>query len=87
MKGDLEEKKAATEENIAKWKQGRHVKKLERRAGFAEDDAVWAILVAADAIDNANLRALDAIAARLDADEATAATGNANEAAAAAGAA
>ena len=70
MKADLEEKKATTEEHVAEWKQGRHVKKLERRAEFAEDDAVWALLVAADAIDNANLRALDAIVARMDADEA-----------------
>ncbi len=70
MKSDLEEKKAATQEHVAKWKQERQVKKLERRAQFAEDDAMWAMLVAADAIDNANLRALDAIVARMDADEA-----------------
>jgi len=70
MKADIEEKKATTEGHVAKWKQDRQVKKLERRAEFAEDDAVWAMLVAADAIDNANLRALDAIVARMDADEA-----------------
>ena len=86
MKDDFEEKKAATEEHVAKWKQERHVKKLERRAQFAEDDAVWAILVAADAIDSANLYALDAIVARMDADEAATAAGPADEAAAAAGA-
>ena len=70
MKSDLEEKKAATQEHVATWKQERQVKKLERRAQFAEDDAMWAMLVAADAIDNANLRALDAIVTRMDADEA-----------------
>ncbi len=87
MKANVEEKKAATEEKVATWKQERHVTKLERRAEFAEDDAVWAILLAADAIDNANLRALDAVVARMDADEATATAGDADEAAAAAGAA
>jgi len=39
---------------------------LERRAEWAEDDAAWAIWVAADAIDTANVLTLDAIAARMD---------------------
>ena len=72
MKAGLEEKKAATEEKVAEWKQERHVKKLERRAMWAEADVEWAILYAADAIDTANLRTLEAIVARIDADEAAA---------------
>ena len=72
MKANKKEKKAATEANIAKWKDGRHVTKLERRALWAEDDASWAIVVAADAIDTANLRTLDAILARMDAVDAAA---------------
>ncbi len=72
MKAGLEEKKAATEEKVAEWKQERHVKKLERRAMWAEGDAEWAILYAADAIDTANLRTLEAIVARIDAEEAAA---------------
>ena len=87
IRANLGEKKAATVENIVRWKEERHVTKLERRAEFAEDDAVWAILLAADAIDNANLRALDAVVARMDADEATATAEDAADAAATAGAA
>ena len=75
MKANVEEKKTATEANIATWKQGRQVKKLERRAAWAQEDASWAILVAADAIDTANLRTLDAIVARMDAADAAATAG------------
>jgi len=59
---------------------------LNRRAAWAEDDAVWAIWVAADRIDVANLLTLEAIAARMDADEAAGAAVDSDEAAAAAGA-
>ncbi len=86
MKTNLEKKKAVTDEKVSKWKQERRVKKLNRRATWAEEDAVWAIWVASDRIDIANLRTLEAIVARIDADEAVAAAGDANEAAAAAGA-
>lgn len=66
MKANLEEKKAETEANIAQWKQQRHVKKLDRRAERAEEDAYWSVLWAADAIDQANLATLEAVAARID---------------------
>ena len=86
MKTNLEKNKAVTDEKVSKWKQERHVKKLNRRATWAEDDAVLAIWVASDRIDIANLRTLEAIVARMDADEAAAAAGDADEAASAAGA-
>jgi hypothetical protein len=54
---------------------------LNRRAEWAEEDAVWAIWSASDRIDIANLRTLEAIVARMDADEAAA--GDADQAAAA----
>ena len=50
VKADIEEKKAQTDQQIAEWKYKKNVKKLERRAQLAEDDAAWAAYVAMDAI-------------------------------------
>ncbi len=69
MKTNLEKKKSVTDEKVSKWKQERRVKKLNRRATWAEEEAVWATWAAADRIDIANLRTLQAIAARMDAAE------------------
>lgn len=68
MKTQVENKKEETEDRIAEWKHNREVAKLERRAEDLEAYASWAILVAADAIDEADVATLQAIAARLDAD-------------------
>jgi hypothetical protein len=64
----VEEKKAETKDEIAQWKHNREVGKLERRAEDLEAYAIWAVLVAADALDEADLATLQAISARLDAD-------------------
>ena len=72
MKAQMEEKKAETADKIAEWKHNREVAKLERRAEDLETYASWAILVAADAIDEADLATLHAISARLDAEDAAA---------------
>lgn len=68
MKTQLEEMDEETADRIAEWKHNREVEKLERRAEDLEAYASWAILVAADAIDEADVATLQAIAARLDAD-------------------
>ena len=68
MSAMVEEKKAETKDEIAQWKHNREVGKLERRAEDLEAYAIWAVLVAADALDEADLATLQAISARLDAD-------------------
>ena len=68
MQARLEAKGAETEDRIAEWKLNRESEKLERRAEDGEAYAAWAILVAAAAIDEADLAALEAIEARVDAD-------------------
>jgi chromosome segregation ATPase len=72
MKAQVEEKKTETKQTIAEWKHDREVTKLQERAEDLEAYASWAVLVAADAIDEADLATLQAIAARLDADYAAA---------------
>ena len=69
LKSHLEAKKAETREAVADWKEKRHTDKLAKRADRAEEDAAWAIIIANDAIEQANLAAFEAIEARLDADE------------------
>jgi len=68
MSALVEEKKAETKDEIAQWKHNREAGKLERRAEDLEAYATWAVLVAADALDEADLATLQAISARLDAD-------------------
>ncbi len=72
MRAHVEEKKAETEDRIAEWKHNREVAKLEIRAVDLEVYASWTILVAAHAINEADLATMEAIAARLDADNAAA---------------
>jgi hypothetical protein len=72
MKAQVDEKKTETKERIAEWKRDREVDKLEARAEDLEAYASWAILVAADALDEADVATLRAIQARLDADYAAA---------------
>ncbi len=68
MQARLEAKQTETEDRIAEWKLNRESEKLERRAEDSEAYAAWAILVAAAAIGEADLAALEAIEARVDAD-------------------
>ena len=70
----VQEKTAAAEETIAEWKHDRELDKLERRAEDAETYAAWSLMVATKAIDEADLAAMQAIAARLDVEMAAATT-------------
>jgi hypothetical protein len=56
-------------ESIAGWKRNREIDKLERRAEDAAANAAWSVLVAVGAIEEAELAALQAIAARLDVEQ------------------
>ena len=56
-------------ESIAEWKRNREIDKLERWAEDAEANAAWSVLVAVGAIEEAELAALQAIAARLDVEQ------------------
>jgi membrane protein involved in colicin uptake len=66
----LAEKKAATADKIATWKGERDVKKLAAHADAAEDYAVACVQLAASAVDEAERAAVEAVAARMDADTA-----------------
>lgn len=68
MKAQLQENTAVTQDVIAEWKRNREADMLERRAEDAETFAAWSVLVAAEAIDEADLAAMQAIAARMDAE-------------------
>jgi hypothetical protein len=68
MKERLRAQREETEDRIAQWKLNREIDRLQRRADDAEDYAAWSILVAVDAIDEADLAVMEAIAGRLDAD-------------------
>lgn len=70
----FEQKKGETEAKIEEWRVNREVHKLEKRADDAESYAVTAIVIAAAAVDEADLAILEAVAARLIADEAVALT-------------
>ena len=66
MLAEVEKGKCESEEVVAAWMSNRETEKLERRAEDAEAFAAWSMMVAASAIDEADLAALEAIAARLD---------------------
>jgi hypothetical protein len=66
MKAHLAEMKAAGEDQIEEWRRNREVEKLERWAEGAEAYAAWSLIVASKAIDEAELAAMQAIAARLE---------------------
>ena len=70
MKNWVDERKATTSAQIAKWKAKRDVAKLQSRAGKAEDYAAAAIDVAVAAVDDAEQASLEAWLAREDADAA-----------------
>lgn len=72
MDGAIEEKTAETKAKIDEWKMNREIHKLEKRADRSEDYAVWAMEVAANAVEEADIAVLDAIADRLDAEVAAA---------------
>lgn len=61
----FEAKAAETEAEIENWKTQREIHKLEKRAGNAEDYAATAIIIAAAAVDEAEIAILDAVSARL----------------------
>ena len=61
---------AGAREHIAAWKASRDVEKLSRHAQDAEQHALAAMLIACDAMDEAELAALEALDARLSADAA-----------------
>jgi hypothetical protein len=63
----LEEKKTATDEKIAIWKEQRDVKKLASLADSTEDYAVASMQLAAAAVDEAERAAVAAVVARMDA--------------------
>jgi hypothetical protein len=65
----LEAKKAETEAALATHGTSRHLERLVRKAGRAEDYASVALLVAWGAIEEAHAAILEAAAARADADE------------------
>src|SRR5262249_60905783 len=66
----LEEKKTATSEKIAAWKEQRDVKKLASLADSTEQYAMASMQLAAAAIDEAERAAVAAVVARIDADAA-----------------
>ena len=59
-------KRPETEIRVEEWKRNRELEKLERRGEDAEAYAAWSMIVATEAIDDVNLAALQALAARLD---------------------
>jgi len=64
-----EHKRLTVGESIAEWKRNREIDKLERRAEDTEAYAAWSLLVVLGAIEEAELAALQAIAARLDVEQ------------------
>jgi len=66
-------------ESIAEWKRNREIDKLERRAEDAEANAAWSVLVAVGAIEESELAALQAIAARLDVEQTATREGSAGQ--------
>ncbi len=80
MKAAMAEKQAETQATVEGWKAQRQIHKLERRADRDEDNAAWAVLLAVDAIERADLAILEAVATRIEL-EAVAAEGGAEAAA------
>lgn len=72
IKTYAEEKAAEAQSRVEDWKTQRRIDKLERRVEDAEWHAGEATLVALQAIDDADVAVLEAVAARLDAEEAAA---------------
>ena len=70
IKASIEEKKTEANGEIAEWKNQRKTKKLEKRAQRAEEYAVDQLWIAMVAVETADYAAIEAIAARIEADEA-----------------
>lgn len=68
VKNWADSKRAETGAEVAAWKAGREIAKLEKRAEKAEDYAAAASEVALAAVDEAEAAALEAWLARVDAD-------------------
>ncbi|MDJ0938986.1 MAG: hypothetical protein QNJ00_04420 [Woeseiaceae bacterium] len=66
----LEAKAVETGEKILDWEYQREIEKLEKHADHAEDYAASAVILAAAAIDEAELAILEAIGARILAEDA-----------------
>lgn len=66
MKAYLAEGKGESADLVAERIRNRDLDELERRAEDAEANAAWAVIVATEAINEADLAAMQAIAARLD---------------------
>ena len=71
----IETKVAETEAEIEDWKTKREIHKLDKRADYSEDYAAAAIILAAAAVDEAEMAILDAVVARMLAEETAAAAG------------
>jgi hypothetical protein len=69
----VDQKKMATSEKIAAWKQKHEVDKLVSHANHADDYAVASMQLAIVAVDEAERAALEAVVARIDANYAQAA--------------
>ena len=67
LKTQLEEKESEVKSTVDEWKSSRQVKKLEHRAGRAEDYATTATFLAMAMIEEAEKATLEAMSARLDA--------------------
>jgi hypothetical protein len=70
VKAWTEEQKVATSEKIATCKTERNLKRLTAHAESAEDYPIASMQLAADAIDEAERAAIEAVVARIDADAA-----------------
>jgi hypothetical protein len=68
LQTQFEEKESEVKSHVEEWKTGREVKKLERRAGKAEDYATTSTFMAMAMMEEAEKAVLEAIAARLDAE-------------------
>ena len=73
IRSHLEARLAESEEQLNEWQATHALRPLTARAGRAEEFAADAILIAADALDEAEAAALEAIEARIVADQAAAA--------------
>ena len=74
MQSYLDEKVTETESRIKEWKANRELEKLEKRADNAEEYAAHSIVVALEAVDEAEVAMLEALAARIESDQAQLAT-------------
>ncbi len=70
LKAQFEEKESEVKSHVEEWKVSREIKKLEHRAGRAEDYAATATFLAMATLEEVEEATLAAIAARRDAEAA-----------------